>query len=190
MQLTLTRDAELRGDQIRLGMWIFLGTVAMLFAAFASAYIVRRSGSDWRPLPLPRVLWVNTFVLLVASAALEAGARLDVVRRWRQAMWLFVSSFALGTAFVAGQYIAWRELVRAGIYLPTNPSSSFFFMLTGAHLLHIVAALGVIAWAGSATWDAGRRDPVRWRVTADVARVFTHFLCGVWLFLLALVSLY
>jgi len=188
--LAIDREAEARGDLVRLGVWIFLGTVAMLFAAFASAYIVRRSGADWRPLTLPPVLWGNTVVLLMASAMLEAGARLGASRRWQLAGAAFGLALLLSLAFVIGQVIAWRALVSAGIYLPTNPSSSFFFMLTGAHALHVVAALGVTAWGCWMTWGGGPRDGVRWQTSADVARVFSHFLFAVWLFVLALVSLY
>ena len=68
-------SATLREDQVRLGLWMFLGTVTMLFAAFTSAYVVRRSGSDWRQVALPQILWVNTLVLAASSVALEAASR-------------------------------------------------------------------------------------------------------------------
>jgi len=183
-------DADERGDLVRLGLWIFLGTVTMLFAAFTSAYVVRRSGADWQPVWLPPVLWMNTAVLLGSSFALEAARRLGHGRRWIPAGFAYLIALALGVAFLAGQVVAWRQLVAAGIYLPTNPSSSFFFMLTGAHAVHVVAAVGVIAWGTTVTWTAGSRDPVRWNTTTDVCCLFSHFLFGVWLYLLALVSFY
>ena len=65
------RAVALRDDQLKLGLWMFLATVTMLFAAFTSAYIVRRSGSDWRPVALPSVLWWNTAVLAASSVAVE-----------------------------------------------------------------------------------------------------------------------
>lgn len=183
-------DATERGDLVRLGLWIFLGTVTMLFAAFTSAYVVRRSGADWQPVWRPPVLWVNTGVLLASSLALEAARRLGLGRCWTTAGFAYLIALALGVVFLAGQVVAWRQLVAAGIYLPTNPSSSFFFMLTGAHAVHVVAAVGVLAWATALTWTVGPRDPVRWHTAADVCRVFAHFLFGVWLYLLALVTLY
>jgi cytochrome c oxidase subunit 3 len=98
-------------------------------------------------------------------------------------------ALALGIAFLAGQVIAWRQLAAAGVYLPTNPYSSFFFMLTGAHAVHLVAALAVMAWAGAAAWGA-RRHPRRPQVEIDACRVFWHFLLGVWIYLLVLVSFF
>jgi cytochrome c oxidase subunit 3 len=184
------RRTDEHGDLVRLGLWIFLGTVTMLFAAFTSAYVVRRSGADWQPVWLPPVLWANTIVLLAGSVALEGARRLGLSRRWIPAGIAYGVALALGIAFLAGQILAWRQLVAAGIYLPTNPSSSFFFMLTGAHAVHVAAAVGVIAWGCHVTWTVGGRDPVRWSTATDVCRLFSHFLFGVWIYLLALVSFY
>ncbi|HET6897341.1 MAG TPA: cytochrome oxidase subunit III, partial [Vicinamibacteria bacterium] len=86
-------------DPGQFGLWAFLGTVTMLFIGFTSAYIVRRTGADWRPLPLPSLLWVNTGVLLLSSAALEVSRRrrngLDLrgLRVWLGATALLASLF-------------------------------------------------------------------------------------------------
>ena len=72
-ELETAAESARRDDVVQLGVWVFLGTVLMLFAAFTSAYIVRRSGSDWRSIELPGLLWANTAVLIAASLALEAG---------------------------------------------------------------------------------------------------------------------
>jgi cytochrome c oxidase subunit 3 len=183
-------DAGERSDLVRLGLWMFLGTVTMLFAAFTSAYVVRRSGADWQPLRLPPVLWVNTAILLGSSLALEAARRLGPGRHSIPVRVAYLIALTLGIAFLAGQAVAWRQLVAAGLYLPSNPSSSFFFMLTGAHAVHVVAAVGVVAWGTAVTWTVARRDPVRWSMATDVCCLFSHFLFGVWLYLLALVTLY
>jgi cytochrome c oxidase subunit III len=193
--------SPVREDQLKLGLWMFLATVTMLFAAFASAYVVRRSGSDWLHVPLPSILWWNTLVLAASSVAVEVASY--VVQAFRPASpgkpeglhyarvvpaaAMFVA-FALGVVFLAGQAEAWRQLRDAGVYLPTSPHSSFFFMLTGAHAVHVVAALAVLGWgAAGAVWI---RDPRRWALRMTICRTFWHYLGGVWLFLFALVSLY
>jgi cytochrome c oxidase subunit 3 len=180
-------DARLREDQLRLGLWIFLATVTMLFAAFASAYIVRRAGSDWRHVALPSILWINTAVLAASSAALEIANVNGQRRRWRAAATACGVALALGAAFLAGQIAGWRQMAAAGIYLPTTPHSSFFFMLTGAHAAHIVAALAVLAW-GVLKTRAGAADPAAWPARMELCRTFWHYLGGVWLFLFALMS--
>jgi cytochrome c oxidase subunit 3 len=177
----------LREDQVKLGLWMFLSTVTMLFAAFASAYVVRRSGSDWRPVTLPSILWWNTLVLTASSAAVEI-ANSRAARARRAAAAAMAVALALGVAFLAGQLEAWRQLRAAGVYLPTSPHSSFFFMLTGVHAAHIVAALAVLAWG--AVGAAADRDPRRSAARMAVCRTFWHYLGGVWLLLFALLSLY
>ena len=179
----------LREDQLTLALWMFLATVTMLFAAFTSAYIVRRSGTDWRQLALPSILWMNTGVLGLSSIAVEFAHRQGAGGRWRASTAALLIAFALGIAFLAGQLAAWRQLRAAGVYLPTNPHSSFFFMMTGAHAVHIVAALAVLAWGALVTHRAARR-PRGWSARMSLCRTFWHYLGGVWLFLFALVSLY
>lgn len=184
-------DTQVRADQVRLGLWMFLGTVTMLFAAFASAYIVRRSGSDWRVVALPRLLWLNTFVLALSSAALEAAQWHGARRQRRKSLAAFAVTIALGIAFLAGQVTAWRALVAAGVYLPTSPHSSFFYVLTGAHAAHVLAALAVLMWgAARLSTYAGAGRALDWATTMGVCRTFWHYLGVLWVVLLVFVSTY
>ena len=181
--------ATVREDQLRLGLWMFLATVTMLFAAFTSAYIVRRSGSDWYHVALPSILWVNSALLAASSGLVEAANWYGARRRWNAASSALAGAALLGAAFLAGQVAAWRQLAAVGIYLPSSPHSSFFFMLTGAHGVHIVAALAVLLW--SLVWTRSAwSNPRRWSARMELCRTFWHFLGGLWLFLFALVSLY
>lgn len=191
MSATWNDETARKEEAARLGLWMFLATVAMLFAAFASAYIVRRSGSDWTRIQLPSLLWTNTLVLLIGSVALEAGRALGVRRNWTAASAMLGVSVALGLGFLYGQYQAWRELMAAGVYLPTSPHSSFFFVMTGAHGAHVVAAVAVLSWASAKTWTGlGTRDLRRWMNVLGFARTFWHFLLGVWAFVLLVLTLF
>jgi len=178
-----------REDQLKLGLWMFLATVTMLFAAFTSAYVVRRSGSDWRHVALPSILWINSAVLGTSSGAVEFAYARGARGRWRTSAVAMSIAFALGVVFLAGQMVAWRQMVAAGVYLPTTPHSAFFFMMTGAHAVHIVAALVVLAWGTVVTVRAaGQRRG--WAARMSLCRTFWHYLGVVWVFLFALVSLY
>jgi cytochrome c oxidase subunit 3 len=184
----VSTSPHLRDDQRQLGLWMFLGTVTMLFAAFASAYIVRRSGTDWQHVTLPSVLWLNTLVLAMSSGALEAAARYGRQRRWNLARAAFGGAFILGLLFLGGQVSAWQAARAAGIYMPANPHASFFYVLTGAHAVHIVAALTVLAW-GLALTRTSNGDSHAWDARMSICRTFWHYLGGVWVFLFALMSL-
>src|SRR5579864_4293978 len=117
----------------QIGVWILLTAIIMLFAGLSSAYIVLRGVPAWQNIELPSLLWPNTAILLMSSVALEIARR--AVRRGdihSMKRWLVVGA-VLGIAFLAGQLAAWRQLVNAGVYLPSTLQSSFFYILTGLH---------------------------------------------------------
>ena len=121
------REIAERWHLREIGLWMFLGTLVMLFAAFTSALVVRKSSADWVDVRLPVVLWVNTAVLLLSSLTLERAKRAGRAAP-RAAAKGVAASCVLGAVFFGGQIEAWRELVRAGVYLPTTPAASFFYV--------------------------------------------------------------
>ena len=183
-------DVARREETAQLGLWMFLATVTMLFAAFTSAYLVREAGEDWSRVELPGSLWVSTLVLVASSVAVERARQAAEQRRWTQASAAMAMALTLGIAFLTAQAVAWRSLMTAGVYLPATPHSSFFYMMTGAHAVHVVAALLVLVWGAIRTWDGtGRRDLPRWRQVMSRCRTFWHFLLGVWIYLFAVLSI-
>src|SRR5689334_5559736 len=127
------------------GMWVIVYAITMTFAALTSAMIVRKGAAlDWRSFTLPPILYLNTTVLLASSITLEMARRRAtrfmggaVMPGESPARWLYIT-LGLGLLFVSGQYVAWAQLRGEGLYLATNPSSSFFYLLTVAHALHIL----------------------------------------------------
>jgi cytochrome c oxidase subunit 3 len=171
-----------RIDTAKLGLWIALGSVTMLFSAFTSAYIVRSAGNDWVPLEAPGVLWINTLVLLVSSVTIELSRR--AFRSFKPLAfrkWMFASA-VLGSLFVAGQFLAWRELARQGVYLASHPHSSFFYVLTGVHGVHLIA--GIVAVFYVLARAARYRLTPGESVAPDLAATYWHFVDGLWLYLI------
>jgi cytochrome c oxidase subunit III len=162
------------------GMTIALAAILMFFAALVSAYTVRRDfpNSDWQALAVPRILWLNTLTLLASSFALARSRRHLLMgddESFRH--WWGVTAI-LGVFFVAGQLIAWRQLVAAGVYLATNPGSSFFYIFTAAHGLHLLGGIiGLLAVAFHSPRYLARNTAV------DVVSMYWHFMDGLWLFL-------
>jgi cytochrome c oxidase subunit 3 len=167
------------------GMVVLLAAVVMFFAAFTSALVVRRGLSDdWISFVVPRVFWVNAVVLIASSIAVEA-ARRALHHGQRQAFnrcWSVAA--AAGLLFLVLQVAGWRELQAAGFYLATNPSSSFFYLLTVAHAVHLggglIALLYIEGQALALRLGPGKRTAV------DVTAVYWHFLDGLWVYLLLL----
>jgi cytochrome c oxidase subunit 3 len=177
-----------RDDLVQLGVWMFLATVTMLFAAFTSAYIVRRAAADWVAIELPPMLWANTAVLLASSAVLEGG-RLARRRRRRVARSMLAAATLMGLAFLGGQIAAWRTLAAQGLYLPSGPHAAFVYLLTGLHGVHVVAGLTLLGAAAWRSWPAGGRHGLEPPPTLlNAAAAFWHFLAALWVWLFLLVG--
>ena len=167
-------------------MAIGIISILMFFMALASAFLIRKGTGRWVPVHIPRLLWLNTAILLTSSATLELArkrlAKSDA--RGFKRLWQLTS--ILGVLFLVGQLVAWRILAGQGIYLATNPASSFFYIFTGAHGLHLlggVCALLFVAWRN---FDQAK---VTRGVAAEVVSYYWHFMDALWLFLLALLYL-
>ncbi len=161
------------------GLLAFLGTVSMLFLGFTSALLLRRASFDWQPLAAPSLLWLSTALLLLSSVALAVARARERRGLARGALAAAAVSGALAIGFVGAQLGAWRQLARAGVFLASNPSSSFFFVLTGAHALHVLGAIGWFPRAFSRL-RAGRPDALR------LYGIYWHYLGGLWLYLVVL----
>ena len=170
------------------GIWVVLFAITMMFAAFTSALVVRKGSSlDWRHFALPSILYFNTFLLLMSSVTLEVARRrvaafMGGLRKENEnpARWLYITLF-LGLLFVAGQYIAWRQLSAEGVFLATNPSSSFFYVLTATHALHVLGGLGGIIFVIRKLNRAALR-----RNTLVAAARYWHYMDVLWIYLLLL----
>ena len=161
-------------------------SIFMFFMALTSAFLVRRTSSDWVPVHLPMVVWLNTLILLASSATLELARRRLAAADLKgfRALWRITT--ALGILFLIGQLFAWRQLVAQGVYVSVNPASSFFYIFTGAHGLHIVGGVASLLYVLLRTFEKGN---VSRRLAAEITSYYWHFMDGLWLFLLALLSL-
>jgi cytochrome c oxidase subunit III len=160
------------------GILIALGGILMFFAALVSALVVRKglSAVAWQTLEVPRILWLNTLILFGSSFTLVRSRR-DFLAQDEAGFrhWWGVTTI-LGLFFLAGQILAWRQLVAAGVYLATNASSSFFYIFTAAHGLHLLAGIAAMLAV------AFRRGRHLARGTAvEVVSIYWHFLDALWL---------
>lgn len=176
-------------DRYRIGVWVAIGSILMLFVALTSAYIVRSaSADDWRPITMPKVLWLSTALILISSITMETSRRsLKRRRDVGYGRWLMMTA-VLGLAFLASQLIAWRQLVRQGVYMASNPYNSFFYLFTAAHGLHLAG--GILALMYLMLRTTKKRGTVQGELhrvgVADAATIYWHFMDVLWvgLFLL------
>jgi len=182
------RDPERRSaKRYYSGIAVAIISILMFFMALVSAYLVRIGfKSGWNSFRFPAFVWVNTAILLASSVTLEV-ARRQLARSDRSAFrtWWSITT-ALGLVFLCGQILVWRQLVGQGVYLATNPSSSFFYLFTGAHALHIVAGVGALLFVLFRNFE---RAKVTQSTAAEVTSYFWHFLDALWVFLAVLLYL-
>jgi len=169
------------------GIALGIVSILMFFMALASAFLVRRGTSgDWIPVHLPVVLWLNTLALIASSFTLErarrALSRLDL-SGFRN---LWAVTTALGALFLIGQLVAWRQLVAQGVFMASNPASSFFYIFTAAHGLHLLGGVGALLYVLVRKFDNTR---IALPTAAEIASYYWHFMDGLWVFLLALLYL-
>lgn len=195
----------------RVGISIAIIGIVMIFVSYSSAYVVRKglptldpaSGTlvhDWIPMQLPGFLFINTLVLLVSTLTMELARRqalrLAAIARATPAAssanldadafpWLPMTAI-LGVAFLAGQWLVWRELAARGFYVATNPSSSFFYLLTGLHAVHLIGGIVALSIASAASLLRFHAD--RRAVVTDATAWYWHFLTFLWVYLLCLLE--
>jgi cytochrome c oxidase subunit 3 len=168
------------------GMALGIVSILMFFMALASAFLVRRGNGNWIPVHIPTLMWINTVVLLASSATMEMARHRLAQGRLSDYKNLWLLTTILGASFLVGQIVAWRQLVAEGIYLASNPASSFFYIFTGAHALHLFGGVAALIYVAKRNFDQAQ---VTRSVAAEVTSYYWHFMDALWLFLLALLYL-
>ena len=170
----------------KIGLLILLAVITSLFGLFLSAYSMRmqHSHGDWHALNVPRLLWLNTALLILSSVVMQfahAAARRGDVARMRIAL---IAGGVFAWAFLAGQLVAWRQLWASGYFMGSNPAIAFFYLLTGVHGLHLLG--GLLVWGKTVvrTVHAGV-EVIDLRLSVELCTVYWHFLLLVWLVLFA-----
>ena len=180
----LAEGREFSLPTVTVGLRVFLGVVTVLFTLLVVSYFGRMAYADWRALPEPWLLWLNTGLLIASSLAFQAAlvaARRGQLVRVRDGL-LTGGFFAF--AFLIGQFLAWRQLAALGYFAEENPANAFFYVITGLHALHLLG--GLVAW--------GRTVAKLWRgmalsqlcLSVELCTVYWHFLLLVWLALFGL----
>ncbi len=154
------------GSRYRIAAWVVIAGIVMLFTALISSYIVRSaSGNDWVPIAMPKVLWLSTSLILLSSVTMEISRR------------------SLKALNVGSQLMAWRQLVRQGVYIASNPHSSFFYLFTAAHGVHLLG--GLVALSFLLLRTTRKRDTAAGELrrvgAADAGTIYWHFMDGLWI---------
>ena len=165
----------------KFAMWLFMGSILMLFASWTSAYIVRQAEGNWLYFDLPSLFYYTTGIIVFSSVTMQSAyfaARKGRVDRLKN---LLALTSVLGIIFLVGQILAWSELVKNSVYLVGNPSGSFVYIITGFHGLHIVSAIIflLIVLNSAVKKRIGSANMAQ----MEMCTTYWHFLGGLWVYL-------
>jgi cytochrome c oxidase subunit 3 len=207
-------DYGRRLHRARLALLLALTSIGVLFVTLTIVFVLMRHGAvvfdassgtavrRWVPIELPiRLLIFNTFVLLLSSVTIEMARRsvgremaLAPVRaipgiafdQERGIPWVAITT-ALGFTFLLGQWAAWHALQARGYHMFTGVPSPFFYILTGAHAVHLTGGITVLLYAAVISLTRGSLE--HRRITVEIAAWYWHFMGALWLYIFALLYL-
>ncbi|AKD03571.1 cytochrome c oxidase subunit 3 [Pontibacter korlensis] len=169
---------------LKFSLWLIIISIIMMFAAFTSAYIVRREEGNWLEFDLPSILLINTIVIVLSSVTMQLAHNAAKQNSMSRLKLMLLLTLGLGVAFLIGQWYGWAELVENNIYFGgtgSNPSGSFLYVLTGVHGFHLITGLifVLITLLSSLKYKVHSKNMLR----IQLCTVYWHFLGGLWLYL-------
>ena len=177
-EFQITRSAS------QTGLLMFLAVISSMFLLFIITYYTRSQFPDWEVLNDPRILWVNTAVLVLASMAMQLASSAAKQNKRSNMRYSLIAGGVLTLAFIAGQLIAWDQMVAAGYYARNNPANAFFYLFTGLHALHLLGGMWFLGSLGFRMNQTGKGEKVLQSV--KLCATYWHYLLIVWLALFTL----
>ena len=175
--------------QRRYSTAITLGMISILvfFLGLCSAFLALKWVSKtWAPLHLPKILLLNTAILLVSSYTLERARRRLWAIDFSGFRKLWRATTILGILFLAGQLIAWLQLVAMGVYIASNQATSFFYIFTAAHAAHLIGGVAALLYVAVSDFEKGK---ISRQTAVEITSYYWHFMDGLWVVLLVLLYL-
>jgi cytochrome c oxidase subunit III len=170
----------------RVALGFFLTIASVIFSLLAVSYVIRMSLPDWTPLAEPSQLWLNTGLLVISSVLFQWARNIANAGKQKNLMAAFIGGGVFALLFIAGQVLTWNSLQAAGFYLTSNPANSFFYLLTGLHIAHLLGGLWV--WSKSSIRLLSGSKPEDLRLSIELCTLYWHFLLIIWLVMFAVLS--
>ena len=169
----------------KVGLRTIMVVSTVLFSLFIVAYSDRMLVSDWRNMPEPWLLWLNTGILVLSSIIFyltENYSKKDLYERTKKGLY-FIGFLAY--AFLIGQLIVWYQLMNTGYYATTNVANAFFYLFTTLHGLHLIG--GIYFWGKTTTkFLKKNNDKKDINHQIEICAIYWHFLLAVWIVLFGL----
>lgn len=164
-------------------MWVGMASIVMLFGAFTSAYIVKQGAGNWLQFPMPTEFFFSTATIICSSVTLHLAYNAFKQRNYSRYQILILATTALSVIFVVLQYLGWIDMNAKGVDLKANVGGSFFYLITGAHVAHVLGGITALmvsclyAYTLKGIYNEARRNKI------EMLLHFWHFLGALWVYL-------
>lgn len=170
----------------RVALGFFLTVASVIFSLLAVSYVIRMSLPDWTRLADPSQLWFNTGLLVISSVLFQWARNIANAGKQKNLLTTFIGGGVFALLFIAGQMLTWNNLQASGYFMASNPANSFFYLLTGLHIAHLLGGLWVWSKSSIRLLAAGKPDDLR--LSIELCTVYWHFLLIVWLLMFAMLA--
>lgn len=170
----------------RVALGFFLTVASVIFSLLAVSYVIRMSLPDWTRLADPSQLWFNTGLLVISSVLFQWARNIANAGKQKNLLTAFIGGGVFALLFIAGQMLTWNNLQASGYFMASNPANSFFYLLTGLHIAHLLGGLWVWSKSSIRLLAAGKPDDLR--LSIELCTVYWHFLLIVWLLMFAMLA--
>ncbi len=178
------RSTSSRIHPMKFALYIACASIVMMFTGFTSAFIVRQAAGNWLEFNLPVQFFYNTGVVVLSSLCLHAS--FIFFKKGKEVPYkvLLVATFLLGLLFLYWQYSGWMDMNSMGIYLETNPSSSFIFVISGVHAAHILGGVTALIIALIHAFSLKFSVTPKRKLRLELTLIYWHFVGILWIYLL------
>lgn len=168
----------------KFALWVAIGGIIMMFGAFTSAYVVRRSAGNWLEFKLPDIFFLNTVVIVLSSMTLHIAYLSFKKGNEKLYKALLIITFALGFAFVILQYKGWEAMNAIGATFTANPSSSFIYVISGLHAAHVLGGIAALVIALTHAFILPFKPTIRRKQRFELVLHYWHFVGALWVYLI------
>lgn len=184
MNVTVASDNYVRNKihPSKFALWIGCGSIMMMFAAFTSAYMVRKAAGNWVEFPFLNMFYYSTAAIVLSSLTIHLAYRAFLSGNKFLYRGFLLLTFVLGIAFLVLQYQAWVELDG---YLPLrqNPSGDFVYAISGVHAAHILGGITILMVALLHAFLLKYKVTPARKLRFELSMTYWHFVDIVWVYL-------
>ena len=166
------------------GMWVAIGSIVMMFAAFTSAYVVRQAQGNWLEFRLPEWFFLSTVIILLSSLSIHLSFKEFLKGNTSNYRNLYVLTFILGLGFVVTQYLGWNAMNASGVELTGNPAGSFVYVISGVHVLHVLGGMAALLVGLLKAFLLPHRVTPKRVTRFKMMAHYWHFVDVLWIYLL------